>query len=80
MPLSHTMYLDQLHEDIRAAVLGNIGTLICFRVGTSDAEILEQEFYPIFTKEDLVALPQFHIYIKLLIEVCVSEGFSAYIK
>lgn len=74
--LTH-QFLDQLHEDIRTAILGNVGTLICFRLGAADADIMEQEFYPIFSKEDLASLPQFHIYIKLLIDGCVSEGFSA---
>lgn len=74
--LTH-QFLDQLHEDIRKSILGNVGTIICFRLGARDAEIMEQEFYPIFTKEDLCSLPQFHIYLKLLIDGCVSEGFSA---
>lgn len=74
--LTH-QFLDQLHEDIRKAILGNVGTLILFRIGTEDAETLEHEFYPIFTKEDLSMLPQYSIYIKLLIDGTVSLPFSA---
>jgi hypothetical protein len=70
-------YLDQLEDDILKAVLGNVGTLICFRVGSMDAEILEQEFYRIFTRDDLINLPQYHIYLKLLIDGTQSQPFSA---
>lgn len=74
--LTH-QFLDQIHEDIRKAILGNVGTIICFRLGSNDAEIMEKEFFPVFTKEDFVSLPQFHIYLKLLIDGTVSQGFSA---
>jgi len=74
--LTH-QYTDQLEENIRTAILGNVGTLICFRIGTNDADILENEFYPVFTKTDLIALPQYSIYLKLLIDGTTSQPFSA---
>jgi len=74
--LTH-QFIDQIHEDIRKAIFGNIGTLICFRIGGSDAEQLEKEFYPVFTKEDLISLPRFHIYLKLMIDGTSSHPFSA---
>jgi len=74
--LTH-QYIDQLHEKIRKAILGNVGTLIAFRIGASDAAILEQEFLPVFTSEDLVRLPRHAIYIKLLIDGTTSQPFSA---
>lgn len=74
--LTH-QFLDQLHEDIRKSILGNVGTLIVFRIGTEDAETLEHEFFPTFNKEDLSMLPQYSIYIKLLIDGTVSQPFSA---
>jgi hypothetical protein len=74
--LTH-QYIDQLHEKIRKAILGNVGTLITFRIGASDAAILEQEFLPVFTSEDLVRLPRYSIYIKLLIDGTTSQPFSA---
>jgi hypothetical protein len=74
--LTH-QFLDQLHEDIRKAIIGNIGTLITFRVGSTDAEYLENELHPIFTKEDIQNLPQYHIYLKLLINGTQSQPFSA---
>jgi type IV secretory pathway TraG/TraD family ATPase VirD4 len=73
--LTH-QFLDQLHFDILKAILGNVGTLICFRIGNQDAEVLEHEFYPTFNRNDLASLPAFSIYIKLLIDGSVSAPFS----
>ncbi len=70
-------YIDQLHEKIRTAIIGNVGTIICFRIGASDASILEEEFTPTFKADDMVSLPQYHIYIKLLIDGTTSKPFSA---
>ncbi len=70
-------YIEQLDEKVSAAVFGNVGTLICFRVGASDAEFLENEFAPRLTPEDLVNLPKHHMYLKLMIDGLVSEPFSA---
>lgn len=70
-------YLAQLDELVRSAVFGNIGTLVCFRVGAEDAEVLEREFSPVFSESDLNSLPQFHIYLKLSIDGTTSDPFSA---
>ncbi len=70
-------YIEQLSEAVRAAIFGNVGTLITFRVGPTDAEILEKEFAPKFTAEDLINLSKYHIYIKLMIDGVASEPFSA---
>ena len=74
--LTH-QYMYQLHEEIRNAILGNVGTVISFRVGAPDAAVLEQEFSPVFSAEDLMNLPQYHLYIKLLIDGTTSRPFSA---
>lgn len=70
-------YIEQLSESVEAAVFGNIGTLITFRVGATDAEELEKEYAPTFTQEDLVNLPAYHIYLRLMIGGVASEPFSA---
>jgi energy-coupling factor transporter ATP-binding protein EcfA2 len=75
--LTH-QYIDQLHEDIRKAILGNVGTIITFRIGANDAEILKPEFNSLFDVEDFIRLPQYAIYLKLLIDGTTSEPFSAY--
>jgi len=74
--LAH-QYIDQLHEKIRSAVFGNVGTLISFRIGATDAEYLEKEFLPIFNKSDLVNLPRYSMYLKLMIDRATSKPFSA---
>ncbi len=74
--LTH-QYLDQLPEEVRSGVLGNVGTIICFRLGTQDAKIMAEEFYPVFTLDDFINLPKFNIYIKLLIDGIGGKGFSA---
>ena len=74
--LAH-QYLAQLDPEVRDAVLGNVGTLIAFRVGPADAEVLGKEFHPEITDIDLLNLPNYHIYLKLLVDGVVSRPFSA---
>lgn len=70
-------YIEQMDEVVRAAVFGNVGTMISFRVGATDAETLEKEFAPQFTVEDLVNLGFTQIYLKLMIDGLTSAPFSA---
>ena len=74
-------YVGQLVTDVstkvRDAVFGNAGTMISFRVGGTDAEFLEQEFTPEFVQQDLVNLPNYHIYLKLMVDGLTSRPFSA---
>jgi len=74
--LAH-QYIEQLDETVRAAIFGNVGTIISFRVGAEDAEILEKEFSPEFTAEDMVNLAKYNIYLKLMIDGVASRAFSA---
>jgi len=70
-------YIEQMSDEVRAAVFGNVGTMIVFRVGAFDAEVLEKEFAPKFTSEDIVNLGIFQIYLKLMIDGVSSQPFSA---
>ncbi|MDP6387867.1 MAG: type IV secretion system DNA-binding domain-containing protein [Candidatus Pacebacteria bacterium] len=70
-------YIEQMPEEVRSAVFGNVGTMISFRVGAIDAEILEKEFAPTFTAEDLVNLGLIQVYLKLMIDGISSVPFSA---
>jgi hypothetical protein len=74
--LTH-QHLEQLEDGVRSAILGNVGTIICFRLGLQDAKVMEREFYPTFNHEDFINLPRYNIYIKLLIDGATSKGFSA---
>jgi hypothetical protein len=70
-------YVDQMEEDVRSAVFGNVGTTIAFRVGPFDAEVLETVFAPQFTAIDLVNLGFAQIYLSLMIDGVGSSPFSA---
>ncbi len=70
-------FLHQLHPDVRASVLGNVGTIVCFRLGITDAKLMEKEFYPIFKTEDFISLANWSIYLKLMIDGKPSIPFSA---
>jgi type IV secretory pathway TraG/TraD family ATPase VirD4 len=70
-------YLEQLDEELRAAIFGNVGTIISLRLGTNDAGYLSREFFPIFSIEDLINLPPYHICLKLMIDGVNQTPFSA---
>lgn len=74
--LAH-QYLAQVEEPVRDAVLGNVGTMIVFRVGPDDAEVLEREFEPVFAASDLVALPNYSVYVRLMVDGKTTTPFSA---
>jgi len=69
-------YIEQMEDEVRAAVFGNVGTMMTFRVGAYDAEVLEKEFAPVFTADDLVNLGRFQLYLKLMIDGVSSQPFS----
>ncbi len=59
-------FMTQLKEELREAILGNVGTTITGRIGTTDAEIMVKRYTPVFTAEDLTKLPNFE-------SVCVAQ-------
>jgi hypothetical protein len=70
-------YIEQMEEEVRDAVFGNVGTTVAFRVGPFDAEVLETIFQPQFTQADLVNLGFAQIYLTLMIDGVGSPPFSA---
>lgn len=70
-------YIAQMVEEVKDAVIGNVGTMITFRVGAPDAEALVKEFAPVFDANDLVNLQKAHVYVKLLIDGIAAPAFSA---
>jgi hypothetical protein len=70
-------YIEQMTEEVKSAVFGNVGSMVTFRVVAYDAEALEKEFAPIFTMEDIVNLDKFQIYLRLMIDGVGSQPFSA---
>lgn len=69
-------YVDQLEEEVASAIFGNVGTMITFRIGATDAEMFEKQFAPTFTAEDIVNLGKFQIYLSLMIDGIGSRPFS----
>ena len=74
--LSH-QYLHSLQPEVRHAVLGNAGTLISFRLGAEDAAYLAREFEPVFGAQDFISLPNYRVYLRLMIDGEPSKPFSA---
>lgn len=78
--LAH-QYVGQLVTDVstrvRDAIFGNVGTMVVFRVSAADAEFLEKEFEPEFTIQDIVNLPNYCVYLKLMCNGVTSRPFSA---
>lgn len=70
-------YIEQMEEEVRNAVFGNVGTIAAFRVGPFDAEVLEAIFQPQFYAVDICNLGFAQIYLTLMIDGVGSPPFSA---
>ena len=70
-------YIGQLISQVQHAVLGNTGSIICFRVGGEDAVKLKPEFAPIFDVKDMINLAVAEFYIKTTIDGESYDPFSA---
>lgn len=75
MIIAH-QFIAQLKDEVRDAIFGNVGTMAAFRVGPIDADLLEKQFAPVFTKQDLVNLDNYCAYIKLLIRGQTTKPFN----
>lgn len=69
-------YLTQLDREVRDAVLGNVGTLIVFRVGASDASVMARELGSDVEAEDLVYLPNRNFFIRMTVNGEAVRPFS----
>lgn len=70
-------YIEQLNAKVKSTVFGNVGTIISFRVGPTDAAALQSEFAPIFNARDIVNLAVQEIYLKMSINGDIKDAFSA---
>jgi len=70
-------HLGQLAPEIRQAVLGNVGTVVVFRVGAEDASLLARELGAPVSSEDLLGLPDHSVYVRLMIDGAPSRVFTA---
>jgi len=76
LTLSH-QYIDQLYLPVRQAVFGNVGTLVAFRIGYADAEVMEKEFGKTFSASTIADLDRYEVVVKLLVDGTNQEPFRA---
>lgn len=77
--LSLTMahqFIAQLDDKIKDAVFGNVGSIVSFRVGSDDAQFLEQQFSPVFTAKDLMNVPNYNAFTRMLSNGVPTKPFS----
>jgi len=60
-------YIGQIDEEVKNAVFGNVGSMVSFRVGVTDANFLQHEFAPVFNDHDLANIEKYHVYIKTIV-------------
>ncbi len=69
-------FIGQIDEEVKNAVFGNVGTIISFRIGVTDANFLQHEFLPVFNENDLVNIEKYHVYIKTIVDNEPVPAFS----
>jgi len=69
-------FIGQMEEDIKNAIFGNVGTIVSFRVGVTDANYLQHEFQPNITEGDLINIEKYHAYVKTQINEEPVPPFS----
>jgi hypothetical protein len=69
-------FIGQIDEEVKNAIFGNVGTLMCYRVGVSDANYLAREFTPVFGEDDLLNIEKYHVYIKTIVNNETVAPFS----
>jgi hypothetical protein len=69
-------FIQQLREDIRNAVFGNVGTVISFRIGAEDGDFVEKQFTPEYTARDLINQENLHAVCKMTINGLPSRPFT----
>ncbi len=69
-------FTTQLTDEIRDAVFGNVGSIVSFRVGTTDAEFLSKQFAPVFDMDDLQRIPNYNTVARMLIGGVPAQPFS----
>jgi len=69
-------FIGQMEEEVKNAVFGNVGTLISFRLGVTDASYIQREFQPVFSESDLINVERFHAYMKTIVHNDPVPPFS----
>lgn len=61
-------FIGQVDEEVKNAVFGNVGSIICFRVGVTDASYLSHEFQPVFGESDLINVDRYNAFMKTIVD------------
>ncbi len=69
-------YIAQLDQNIKDAIFGNVGSIVSFRVGTEDAQFLEQQFAPVFSAKDIMNVPNYNAFLRILVNGVPTKPFS----
>ncbi|MCL4382457.1 MAG: DUF87 domain-containing protein [Patescibacteria group bacterium] len=69
-------FIGQMEEEVKNAVFGNVGTLIAFRVGVTDANFIQHEFQPVFNEADLINVDRYNAYIRTIVNMEAVPPFS----
>ncbi len=69
-------FIGQMEEEVKNAVFGNVGSIITFRVGVTDANYLQHEFTPVFTETDLINIDKYNAYVKTIVHNEPVKPFS----
>ncbi len=69
-------FVSQIEEEVKNAIFGNVGTMVVFRMGVSDANVMQHEFAPVFNESDLANIPAQTVYIKTIVDNTPVPPFS----
>ncbi|HSX18944.1 MAG TPA: type IV secretion system DNA-binding domain-containing protein [Candidatus Saccharimonadales bacterium] len=69
-------FIGQIEEEVKNAIFGNVGTVMSFRIGVTDANYLQHEFTPVFNETDLINVERFHAYVKTIVRNETVPPFS----
>jgi hypothetical protein len=69
-------YIEQLEDNIKNAVFGNVGSMAVFRVSPENAEVFSKQFEPVFTPQDIIKLENYNCYLKLLVGGVPAKPFN----
>lgn len=73
-------FIAQLEDTIRDSVFGNVGSIVSYRVGAEDAEVLEKQFAPTFTARDIMNIQNLNAYVKMLANGEPISPFNVHVE
>lgn len=69
-------YIEQIEENIRNAVFGNVGSMVVYRVSSENADVFAKQFDPVFTPSDIIKLENYNSYVKMLVRGMPEKPFN----